>query len=112
MQSIVGTEGIVETYMVTTFPVLRFFFGIVGRTIGTVGRLEVSGRNPPVNFKDTALLMSLCVASATGRPDPTTLVQAGLLSRTVSQTDPKPQVLEVVEKGGDLPDQTGALGGQ
>ena len=37
MQSIVGTVGIVETLMVIAFPVPRFFFGIVGRTIGIVG---------------------------------------------------------------------------
>ena len=52
MQSIVGTVGIVETYMVKTFPVPRFFFGIVGRTIRTVGKQGTVGRNPPVNFED------------------------------------------------------------
>jgi len=37
MQGIVGTVGIVETLMVTAFPVPRFFFGTVGKTIGIVG---------------------------------------------------------------------------
>jgi len=52
MQSIVGTVGIVGTCMVTTFPVPRFFFGIVGRAISTVGKQGAVGRNPPVNFED------------------------------------------------------------
>jgi hypothetical protein len=77
----VGIVGIVENCMVTTFPVLQFFFGIVGR-------LGAARRNPPVNFKDTALLKSLCVASAPGRPDPTTLILGSLLSWAVSQNGP------------------------
>jgi len=51
----VGTVGIVGTCMVTTFPVPRFFFGIVGRAISTVGKQGAVGRNPPVNFEDAPL---------------------------------------------------------
>jgi len=85
MQSIVGNVGIVEICMVTTFPVPRFFFGIVGRASSTVGKQGAVGRKPPFNFEDAPPAKVAKVAPAASRPDPTTLVQNKLLSWAVSQ---------------------------